>query len=236
MLLRNPEWRLDTAMRVLIVEDDEKIGSFIEKGLRETGFVVDRVKDGLSAFDYAAGFEYSVLIVDLMIPEMDGLSLIRKLRACGSSVPILILSSKSQVSDRVGGLQDGADDYLTKPFAFSELLARVQALVRRSRSISDSNELQVGAIKVDLIRRKVMRGDTLIDIQPGEFELLVYLMKHAGRVVSKTMIMEHVWNFDFDPQTNVVESRMCRLREKIDRPFEKACIKTIRGFGYTMEV
>jgi len=222
-------------MRLLLVEDDEKIGSFIEKGLKESGFAVDRVRDGLIGFDYAASFDYNVAIIDVMLPGMDGLSLIRKLRSWGSKVPLLILSSKTLVHDRVNGLEVGADDYLTKPFAFSELLARIHALIRRSSAIEDATFLEVQGLKVDLTRRKVYRDQQIIDIQPGEFELLVYLMKNAGRVISKTMIMENVWNFDFDPQTNVVESRICRLREKIDRPFKDPYIKTIRGFGYKLE-
>lgn len=222
-------------MKILLVEDDDKIGSFVEKGLHEAGYSVDRIKDGTTGFDFAATYDYAAAIVDIMLPGMDGITLIQKLRSWGAKTPILILSSKTNVNDRVRGLQSGADDYLTKPFAFSELVARVQALIRRSCSIEDASILEVSGLRVDLTRRKVMRDQTLIEIQPGEFELLVYLMKNAGRVVSKTMIMENVWDFNFDPQTNVVESRICRLREKIDRPFQDNFIQTIRGFGYKLE-
>jgi len=178
---------------------------------------------------------HDVAVIDLMLPKLDGLQLIEQARAAGSSTPVIILSARSSVNDRVAGLRVGGDDYLVKPFAFSELLARIQALLRRSRSVAEPEVLTLADLVIDRERRKVTRAGQRIDLQPLEFALLEYLVRNAGRVVSKTMIMEHVWDYNFDPQTNVVESRVCRLREKIDRPFGKPLIHTIRGVGYTME-
>ena len=178
---------------------------------------------------------YDVAIIDLMLPKLDGLTLIEKLRSQDIKTPVLILSAKRSVDDRVKGLQTGSDDYLTKPFAFSELLARVQALLRRAGGISGSTRLTVGDLTMDLISRRVVRAGVDIELQPREFALLEYLMRNAGKIVSKTMIMEHVWDHNFDPQTNVVETRMCRLRDKIDRPFGKTMVQTIRGVGYAIK-
>jgi two-component system OmpR family response regulator len=178
---------------------------------------------------------YDTAIIDIMLPKRDGLSLIEILRRENIRTPVIILSAKGSIDDRVKGLQTGGDDYLTKPFAFSELLARVQALIRRASGVAEPTRLTVGDLSVNLLTREVTRGGRTIDLQPIEFSLLEYLMRHAGRVVSKTMIMEHVWNYDFDPQTNVVEARICRLRDKIDRDFNPNLIQTLRGVGYVLK-
>ncbi len=222
-------------MRLLLVEDDEKIASFIIKGLRAAGYAVDHALDGETGLDLAVSEPYDVLVVDIMMPKRDGLSLIRQLRAQKINTPALILSAKGSVDDRVRGLETGADDYLTKPFAFSELLARVQALIRRAGGISDPTRLAVADLTVNLLTREVMREGKNIGLQPLEFSLLEYLMRHAGRIVSKTMIMEHVWDYHFDPQTNVVEARISRLRDKIDKGFERKLIHTVRGVGYVLK-
>ena len=203
--------------------------------MREAGFAVDHVSDGEGGLYMAIGQPYDVAIIDIMLPKLDGLSLIEKLRSQDVKTPVLILSAKRSVDDRVKGLQMGSDDYLTKPFAFSELLARVQALLRRASGISESTRLTLGDLSMDLISRSVVRSGIDIELQPREFALLEYLMRNAGKIVSKTMIMEHVWDHNFDPQTNVVETRMCRLRDKIDRAFGKTMIQTVRGVGYVIK-
>lgn len=222
-------------MRLLLVEDDVKIASFIIKGLRSAGYAVDHAPDGEAGLDLALSEPYDGVVIDIMLPKRDGLSLIRHLREQKVNTPALILSAKGSVDDRVKGLETGADDYLTKPFAFSELLARVQALIRRAGGISDPTRLAVADLSVNLLTREVIRDGKHIVLQPLEFSLLEYLMRHAGRIVSKTMIMEHVWDYHFDPQTNVVEARICRLRDKIDRGFEKKLIHTVRGVGYVLK-
>ena len=222
-------------MRALLVEDDSKIASFVAKGLREAGFAVDHVSDGEGGLHMALSEPYDAAIIDIMLPRLDGLTLIEKLRAQEVKTPVLILSAKRSVDDRVKGLQTGGDDYLTKPFAFSELLARVQALIRRASGISEPTRLTVGDLSMDLISRRVIRAGRDIELQPREFALLEYLMRNAGKIISKTMIMEHVWEHNFDPQTNVVETRVCRLRNKIDRTFGKTMIRTVRGVGYAIE-
>lgn len=222
-------------MRILLVEDDSRTSDFITKGLRQEGFAVDHAADGETGLHLAREIEFDVAIVDIMLPKIDGLTLIERLRGEQIDRPIIVLSARSSVEDRVRGLHAGADDYLMKPFAFSELLARVQALLRRTSTQSDSGTLTVGDLEMDLIRRKVSRAGRDIDLQPKEFALLEYLMRNSGRIVSKTMIMEHVWDYNFDPQTNVVEARVCRLRDKVDRDFSKKRIKTIRGMGYVLE-
>ncbi len=222
-------------MRILLVEDDLDTARFIIKGLKQEGFIVDHVIDGESALLMAANGIYDVMIVDIMLPKFDGFVLIKKIRQNGVKTPILVLSAKDSVDDRVKGLQIGADDYLVKPFAFSELVARINALIRRTNQTAEPTTLIVGDLRLDLARHKVFRGGREIQLQPKEFALLEYLMRNAGRVVSKTMIMEHVWDYNFDPQTNVVEARICRLREKIDRPFKKKLIHTIKGLGYVLE-
>ncbi len=223
-----------TLMRILLVEDDIKIASFIVKGLKEAGFVVDHASDGEAGLDLASSESYDAAIIDIMLPKLDGLSLIDQLRSNNIKTPVLILSAKQSVEDRVKGLQTGSDDYLTKPFAFSELLARIHALIRRGSNLSDTSLLEVADLKVNLLTHEVTRNNEKIDLQPREYLLLVYLLRNKGKIVSKTMIMEHVWDYNFDPQTNVVEARMCRLRDKIDRAFDKKLIHTIRGVGYAI--
>jgi two-component system OmpR family response regulator len=222
------------AMRALIVEDDNTIAEFVARGLREAGFAVDRAEDGQTGLDLLLATPYDAAIVDLMLPRRDGLSLIDELRRQGRTTPVLILSARRSVDDRVRGLQAGGDDYLTKPFAFSELLARVQALVRRATRTPESTTLAVGDLTLDLLSRKVTRAGAPIDLRPREFALLEYLMRNAGRVVSKTMILSHVWEYSFDPQTNIVDVLISRLREKIDRPFDTKRLQTVRGVGYVL--
>ena len=222
-------------MRILIVEDDKKIASFIEKGLKAAGFAVDHAADGEEGLDLALTEPYDAAIVDLMLPKRDGLSLIENLRREKIHTPVIILSAKGSIDDRVQGLQKGSDDYLTKPFAFSELLARVQALIQRSTGAAEPTRLRIGNLSMDLLTREVVRCGNRIELQPLEFSLLEYLMRNAGRVVSKTMIMEHVWDYNFDPQTNVVEARVCRLRDKIDKGYPEKLIHTIRGAGYVLK-
>ena len=222
-------------MRVLLVEDDQKIASFIVKGLKAEGFAVDHAADGEDGLHLALTEPYDAAIIDIMLPSVDGLKLIENLRREKLNTPVIILSAKGEVDDRVKGLQTGADDYLAKPFAFSELLARLQALIRRSSDVSEPTKLTVADISMNLISREVVRAGKKIDLQPLEFSLLEYLLRNAGRVVSKTMIMEHVWDYYFDPQTNVVESRIYKLREKIDKGFSSKLILTVRGVGYVLK-
>lgn len=221
-------------MRLLLIEDDQKIASFVIKGLKAAGFAVDHAADGVRGLDLGLTEPYDVIIVDLMLPKLDGLSVIDNLRRQKIETPVIILSAKDSVDDRVQGLQTGSDDYLSKPFAFAELLARVQALMRRGSSASEPTRLSVAGLYLDLVTREVVRSEKRIDLQPLEFSLLAYLMRNAGKVVSKTMIMEHVWDYNFDPQTNVVEARICRLRDKIDKGFDTKLIHTVRGVGYVL--
>ena len=221
-------------MRVLLVEDDTTIAEFVARGLREAGFAVDHEADGEAGLAAAATSSYDVAIVDLMLPKLDGLSLIEELRRRGVATPVLILSARRSVDDRVHGLQAGGDDYLTKPFAFAELLARVQALVRRATRAPEPATLTVEDLVLDLLSRRVTRGGKAIDLRPREFTLLEYLLRNVGRVVSKTMILSHVWEYNFDPQTNIVDVLVSRLREKIDRPFDKKLLHTVRGVGYVL--
>ncbi|MGE3179498.1 MAG: winged helix-turn-helix domain-containing protein [Vicinamibacterales bacterium] len=221
-------------MRALIIEDDEAIAGFVGRGLREAGFAVDTAADGEAGLAAALATPYDVAIVDLMLPKRDGLGVIEALRDRGQSVPVLILSARRTVDDRVRGLQAGGDDYLTKPFAFAELLARVQALVRRATRVPEATTLTVADLTLDLLTRRVSRAGQPIDLRPREFALLEYLMRNSGRVVSKTMILSHVWEYSFDPQTNVVDVLVSRLREKIDRTFETKLLKTVRGVGYIL--
>ena len=221
-------------MKALLVEDDASIAEFVVRGLREAGFAVDHEADGEAGLASAAQNGYDVAIVDVMLPKRDGLSLIEELRRRGVTTPVLILSAKRSVDDRVRGLQTGGDDYLTKPFAFAELLARLQALVRRATRAPEPTTLSVEDIALDLLSRRVTRGGVAIDLRPREFTLLEYLMRNAGKVVSKTMILSHVWEYNFDPQTNVVDVLVSRLREKIDRRFEKKLLHTVRGVGYVL--
>ena len=218
----------------MLVEDDASIADFVVRGLREAGFAVEHAADGEAGLKAAIDQPYDVAIVDLMLPRRDGLSLIEELRRRGIVTPVLILSARRSVDDRVRGLQTGGDDYLTKPFAFAELLARVQALVRRATRAPEPTTVTVDDLVLDLLSRRVTRAGTVLDLRPREFALLEYLMRNVGRVVSKTMILSQVWNYSFDPQTNVVDVLVSRLREKIDRPFEKKLLQTVRGVGYVL--
>ena len=221
-------------MRVLIVEDDLTIAAFLIKGFKEGGFAVDHAPDGEAGAHLALSVPYDVAIVDLMLPKLDGLSLIQRMRDQRIRTPVIILSAKHTVDDRVRGLESGGDDYLTKPFAFSELLARVQALIRRSSGAADATRLAVGDLVMDLVARKVTRAGREIALRPREFALLEYLMRHPGRVVSKTMILAHVWDYTFDPGTNVVDVLVFRLRDRIDKGFERKMLQTVRGIGYVL--
>jgi DNA-binding response OmpR family regulator len=221
-------------MRALIVEDDDTIAEFVARGLREVGFAVDRTADGDAGYDAATRQSYDVAIVDVMLPKRDGLTLIEDLRRKKIVTPVLILSARRSVDDRVRGLQSGGDDYLTKPFAFAELLARVQALLRRSTRTPEPTTLTVEDLVLDLLSRRVTRAGAAVELRPREFALLEYLMRHAGTVVSKTMILSHVWEYNFDPQTNIVDVLVSRLRDKIDRPFARRLLHTVRGVGYRL--
>src|SRR5438477_8937358 len=218
-------------MRALIIEDDQTIADFVARGLREAGFAVDVAADGDAGLELASTEPYDVAIVDLMLPKRDGLAVIDELRRRGRSTPVLILSARRSVDDRVRGLQAGGDDYLTKPFAFAELLARVQALVRRASRTPEPTTLTVGDLSLDLLTRKVARGEASIDLRPREFALLEFLMRNGGKVVSKTMILARVWEYNFDPQTNIVDVLVSRLRDKIDKPFPTKHLHTVRGVG-----
>ena len=221
-------------MRVLLVEDDATIAEFVEGGLREAGFAVERAPDGRTDLEKALAEPYDAAIMDVMLPQMDGLAVIDALRARGIRMPVLILSAKRSVDDRVRGLQAGGDDYLTKPFDFAELLARVQALIRRATGASEPTRLSAGDLTLDLLTRKVQRGGQPIELGAREFALLEYLMRNAGRVVSKTSILSHVWGYNFDPNTNVVDVLVSRLRDRIDKPFAAKLLHTVRGVGYVL--
>jgi heavy metal response regulator len=220
---------------VLLVEDDPTIALFISKGLKEAGYAVDHAVDGREGLHLALSAPYDAAIIDIMLPSLDGLTLIETMRQHKVNTPVLILSAKRSVDDRVKGLQRGGDDYLTKPFSFSELLARVQALIRRASTTSEATRLSVGDLTMDLLTREVIRGRQRIDLQLREFSLLEYLMRNSGRVISKTLILEHIWNYSFDPQTNVVDVLVSRLRSKVDKGFETKLIHTVRGVGYVLK-
>ncbi|MEN6319646.1 MAG: response regulator transcription factor [Syntrophaceae bacterium] len=222
-------------MRILVVEDDPRIASFVTEGLKQAGYVVDHAADGEEGLDLALSGLYDAAVIDIMLPRLDGLSLIEELRRKMENVPVIILSAKRTVDDRVRGLQIGSDDYLTKPFAFSELLARIQAIIRRGKNVMQTSRLAIGDLSIDFLSREVLRAGQRIELQPREFTLLEYLARNADRVVSKTMILEHVWDFHFDPQTNVVDVLVCRLRNKLDKAFEIKMIHTIRGVGYVLK-
>lgn len=222
-------------MRILLIEDDLTIAEFIQNGLRQAGYGVDHAADGDSGLDLALTDNYDLGIIDIMLPKLDGLSIIDRLRDKKISLPIIILSAKRSIDDRVTGLQKGGDDYLTKPFSFSELLARVQALLRRANIETEATTLTVADLTIDRLSRTAQRSGKKIALQPKEFALLEYLMRNAGRIVSKTMIMERVWNYNFDPHTNVIEARVSKLREKIDKGYQFPLIHTVRGLGYTLK-
>ncbi|WP_404423578.1 response regulator transcription factor [Nibricoccus sp. IMCC34717] len=220
-------------MRILVVEDDAKIASFVVKGLKQEGYGVDHAPDGDTGLLLAGATPYDAAIVDVMLPGLDGLSLVKRLRLQNQAMPVLFLSARASVEDRVKGLQAGGDDYLTKPFAFAELSARLQALIRRSTRTPEATRLSAGDLEMDLVKREVRRGGEIVELQPREYSLLEYLMRNAGRAVTKTMILEHVWDYSFDPQTNVVDVVMHRLRAKADP--DKTRIETVRGVGYVLK-
>ncbi len=222
-------------MRVLLVEDDERVASFILKGLKEEGFAVDHAGNGEDGMHLLLSEPYDAAVLDVMLPGLDGLTIIEKIRARGIKVPVLFLSAKRSVDDRVRGLRAGGDDYMVKPFAFSELVARLQALIRRASGTSEPTTLTFQDLTMDLMTREVKRGGRSIELQPREFALLEYLLRNAGRVVSKTMLLEHVWDYNFDPRTNVVEVRVNKLRAKIDKGFDKPIVHTVRGVGYVIK-
>lgn len=217
-------------MRVLVVEDDDKIASFVVRGLKQAGYAVDHAPDGEAGLAMAECTDYDAAVVDIMLPKLDGLSLVKRLRAARIPIPVLFLSARTSVDDRVKGLQSGGDDYMTKPFAFSELLARVQALIRRASQSPEATRLSAGDVELDLVTREVTRAGERVELQPREFSLLAFFLRHAGRPVSKTMILEHVWDYSFDPQTNVVDVVVSRLRSKIDP--DRTRIETVRRVGY----
>ena len=224
-------------MRVLVIEDDKDVASFIRNGLAQAGYNVDHAANGKDGLFLATTEDYDVLVVDRMLPGVDGLTLIRTLRASQDSTPVLILSALGEVDDRVKGLKAGGDDYLVKPFAFSELLARLEALDRRAKAGGDAPDtvLKAADLEMDLLRREVRRGGELIDLQPREFQLLEFLLRHAGQVVTRTMLLEGVWDYHFDPQTNVIDVHVSRLRSKIDRGFDRPLLHTVRGVGYRLD-
>lgn len=222
------------SMRILIVEDDEATAAYISKGLIESGHQADVASEGDRGLAMASSSDYDALIVDRMLPNLDGLSLIESLRNNADHTPALVLSALGEVSDRVEGLKMGGDDYLTKPFAFAELLARLEALDRRNTSENKDTTLEVGQLKMDLLGREVKRDDTRIDLQPREFRLLEYLMRHSNQVVTRTMLLENVWDYNFDPQTNVIDVHISRLRSKIDKNFDTPMLNTVRGAGYIL--
>jgi two-component system OmpR family response regulator len=222
-------------MRLLVVEDDRRIADSVAKGLSQAGFAVDLAADGKTGLARALETDYAAAVVDLMLPGLDGLALIERLRRGGAKLPVIILSAKRSVDERVRGLQAGGDDYLAKPFSFTELLARVNALIRRANGAEDAMRLSAGALTLNLVTREVRRGSATLSLQAREFALLQLLMRHAGRPVSKKMILASVWGYDFDPETNVVDVLVCRLREKLDKPFGAKTIKTVRGIGYVLE-
>ena len=223
-------------MKLLLVEDNERVTRFLTRGLHESGHTVDHAADGRNGILLAASGTYDVIIMDRMLPgQIDGLAIIEALRKTGNRVPILILSALSDVNERIRGLRSGGDDYLTKPFAFGELLARLEALRRRSQGGEvPTTNLEVGNLRMDLLSRKVTRGTRGIALQPREFKLLEYLMRHAGQVVTRTMLFENVWDYNFDPQTNVVDVHISKLRQKIDADAEQPLLKTVRSAGYML--
>ena len=224
-------------MRILSIEDDQEVASYISKGLEQEGHTVDTAHNGKDGLFLATTEDYDILIVDRMLPELDGLTIIKTIRGAGNNTPVLILSALGEVDDRVKGLRSGGDDYLVKPFAFAELLARIEVLAKRGVYANDTseNKLHAADLELDLLSRKVKRGDQSIELQSREFRLLEYLLRHKGQVVTRTMLLEHVWDYHFDPQTNVIDVHISRLRTKIDKGFDHQIIRTVRGAGYIIE-
>ena len=223
-------------MRLLVVEDDKKIASFVVKGLKQNGFAVDHAADGEEGAIVGSATPYDAAVVDVMLPKKDGLAVVQEWRTAGIKTPIIFLSAKASVDDRIRGLQAGGDDYLTKPFSFAELLARIQALIRRSTHALEPNRFTLANLSLDLLTREVKRDGHDIELQSKEFALLEYFMRNAGRVVTKAMILEHIWDYSFDPQTNVVDVLVHRLRTKIDKDFEPKLLHTYRGVGYALKL
>jgi two-component system OmpR family response regulator len=221
-------------MRILIIEDDLETASYIKRGVEEAGHVADHAADGREGLLLATTEQYDVLIIDRMLPEIDGLTIVKTIRASDNNTPVLILSALGEVDDRVRGLKAGADDYLVKPFAFSELMARLEALLRRKEVDAPETQLQVDDLQIDLLSREVTRDRRMLDLQPREFRLLEYLMRHHGQVVTRTMLLEKVWDYHFDPQTNIIDVHISRLRAKIDKGFDKPLLHTVRGSGYVL--
>lgn len=221
-------------MRILVVEDETEVAAYLAKGLKEYGYAVDLAHDGKEGLYMALSEPFDAMIVDRMLPNVDGLSIVRSVRQAGSTTPVLILSALGQVDDRVDGLREGGDDYLIKPFAFSELIARLDALQRRTTPTGSQTKLTAGDLEMDLLARTVHRSGHEIELKPREFALLEYLMRHAGRVITRTMLLEHVWDYHFDPQTNVIDVHISRLRQKLDRGFDAELLQTVRGAGYTL--
>jgi two-component system OmpR family response regulator len=230
-------WRSQGAgdMRILVIEDDASVLDYISKGLRESGFSVDQAMEGKDGLYKASAECYDAVVVDRMLPGIDGLSIVRTLRAADNDTPAIILSALGEVDDRVKGLRAGGDDYLVKPFAFAELLARIEALLRRKSAGGPVTRLRVADLEMDLLSHKVTRAGKSLNLQPREFRLLEYLMKHAGQVVTRTMLLENVWDYHFDPQTNVIDVHISRLRQKLDKEFERPLLRTVRGAGYMLE-
>ncbi|PKQ06261.1 MAG: DNA-binding response regulator [Alphaproteobacteria bacterium HGW-Alphaproteobacteria-12] len=221
-------------MRILVIEDDLEAAAYVVKGLRESGHIIDHAADGEEGLTLALSSSFDVMVVDRMLPKRDGLSVVETIREEGVRTPVLFLSALGEVDDRIKGLKAGGDDYLTKPYAFAELLARIEVLVRRANPDQVRTRLQVGGLEIDLLARKVLRDGQEIDLQPREFRLLEYLMKHAGQVVTRTMLLENVWEYHFDPQTNVIDVHISRLRAKIDKNFAQPLLHTVRGAGYSL--
>ena len=223
-------------MKLLVVEDDRETAAYLAKGLGESGYSVDRAGDGREGLFMASSGGYQAIVLDRMLPQMDGLSMLSALRAADIRTPALILSALGTVDDRVKGLRAGGDDYLVKPFAFSELLARLEALLRRGGATTTTTALRVADLELDLLSRTVKRGGKPIELLPREFRLLEYLMRNAGHVVTRTMLLEHVWDYHFDPQTNVIDVHVSRLRQKIDKNFDRTLLNTVRGAGYCLRL
>ncbi|EMG39161.1 CheY-like receiver domain and winged-helix DNA-binding domain containing response regulator [Desulfocurvibacter africanus PCS] len=221
-------------MRILVIEDDLEAASYMLKGLRESGHVVEHAADGKDGLYMAAAGSYDAMVVDRMLPGVDGLTIVKTLRSTGNATPVLFLSAMGEVDDRVRGLKAGGDDYLTKPYAFAELLARLEALDRRAGAVTGGTMLKVADMEMDLVGRSVRRAGRSIELQPKEFALLEYLMRHAGQVVTRTMLLENVWDYSFDPQTNVIDVHISRLRQKIDKDFDRPLLHTVRGSGYSL--
>lgn len=222
-------------MKILLIEDDADISRFISKGLKEAGYTVDVLADGDMGLEYALSGLYDAMVMDIMLPGKDGLAVLSEMRNAGVETPVLILSARRSVDDRVKGIKIGGDDYMVKPFEFAELLVRIEALIRRGNRAALAQKLQVADLRMDPLKRQVMRGDTIIDLQPREYALLEFLIRNAGTVLTKTLILEKVWGYNFDPQTNVVDVLVSRLRSRVDRDFPKKLIRTVRGMGYVLE-